>query len=101
MEKRQAILKLHQEGKSCRDITKALQALNVSKSTVSYTVNRFTKAKSLENRPKSGRPRSVRTKKLIKAARQKISRKSKRSVAKWPRRSEFQELPCGESSEMI
>ena len=63
MGKHEAIIDLHREGKSCGEIAKALKALKVTKSTVWYTINRYEETKSVKNRPKSGRPRSVRTKK--------------------------------------
>lgn len=82
MEKREAILRLHSMGKSCKEIANALKIMKVTKSTAWYTIKRFKETKSLENRPKSGRPRSVRTKKLIQATRLKIFRNGRRSLRK-------------------
>ncbi|QQP54502.1 Putative DD37D maT transposase, partial [Caligus rogercresseyi] len=82
MEKREAIVKLYQKEHSCRAIVEALKPMKVSKSNVSYTIQRFKETNSFADRPKSGRPRSVRTKKLVEATRIKIHRNNKRSIRK-------------------
>ncbi len=82
METREAILRLHSGGKSCRQIATALKAMKVSKSTVAYTIKRYKETGSLCNRPKSGRPRTTRTPALIAATRSKIHRNRKRSIRK-------------------
>ncbi|QQP48832.1 Transposase, partial [Caligus rogercresseyi] len=82
MEKREAIVKLYQKGHSCRVIVEALKPMKVSKSNISYTIQRFKETNSFADRPKSGRPRSVRTKKLVEATRIKIHRNNKRSIRK-------------------
>lgn len=82
MEKREAIIRLHHAGESSRNIAKALKSMNVSKSTVSYTIRRYKETLSVKNRTIPGRPRSVRTKALVKATRSKISRNGKRSMRK-------------------
>eukprot|EP00095_Tigriopus_kingsejongensis_P009191 maker-scaffold299_size217019-snap-gene-0.12 protein:Tk09191 transcript:maker-scaffold299_size217019-snap-gene-0.12-mRNA-1 annotation:"hypothetical protein DAPPUDRAFT_306180" len=88
MEKCDAILRLHNEGKSCRYIDKALRALNASKSTVSYTIQRFKRTNTLQNLPKSGRPRSVWIATLVKATQMKIARNNKRPLRGWPSKPE-------------
>ncbi len=72
MGKCEAIIDLHRAGKSCGEIAKALKAIKVTKSTAWYTIKRY-ETKSVEDRPKSGQPRSVWTKKLIEATQAKIS----------------------------
>ncbi|QQP54764.1 Uncharacterized protein FKW44_007703, partial [Caligus rogercresseyi] len=66
----------------CRAIVEALKPMKVSKSNVSYTIQRFKETNSFADRPKSGRPRSVRTKKLVEVTRIKIHRNNKRSIRK-------------------
>lgn len=88
MEKREAIIKLHCAGKSCSDIAKALKDMKVTKSTAWYTIKRWEKTKSVENRPKSGRPRTVRTKKLIESTRAKINRNPRQSIRKLAREAD-------------
>jgi len=80
MEKREAIIKLHREGKSCRDIAKVLDSLKVTKSTAWYTIKRYEATKGVANLKKLGRPRTVRTRNLVEATRKKITRNPKRSM---------------------
>ncbi|XP_059096817.1 uncharacterized protein LOC131891306 [Tigriopus californicus] len=82
MEMREAILSLHSEGETCQEIARTLSSLKVTKSTAWYTIKRYKYTGSVENRPKSGRPRSIRTRKLIEATRSKIRRNPKRSIRK-------------------
>ncbi|QQP54656.1 Transposase, partial [Caligus rogercresseyi] len=82
MEKREAIVKFYQKGHRCRAIVEALKPMKVSKSNVFYTIQRFKETKSFAGKPKSGRPRSVRTKELVEATRIKIHRNNKRSIRK-------------------
>jgi len=82
MERRSAIIELHSKGKSCRQIAECLKHLKVSKSMVAYTIKKFRETQTVSDRPRAGRPRSVRTKKLIKITKTKIARNNKRSINK-------------------
>ena len=77
MNKREAIIHLHCAGRTNSEITKTLK---VEKSTVYHVVNRFKELCTSEDHPRSGRPRTARTKKVIKAVREKVRRNSKRSA---------------------
>ncbi len=78
MEKHKAIIKLHQAGHSCRAIAEALKSIQVSKSNVSYTIRQFQETNSLNDQPKPGHLRSVRTKRLVEATQMKIHRNNKK-----------------------
>ena len=62
--KRPAILELHNLGKSVKEITRAL---SVTKWSVYRTLKRFNETGKTVDKPRSGRPRSVRTKQLKKS----------------------------------
>lgn len=77
MSKREAIIQLHCAGRTNSEIIKLLK---VAKSTVYHVVNRFKELGTSEDRPRSGRPRTARTKKVIKAVRERVRRNPKRSA---------------------
>ena len=77
--KRTAILELNTQGKTVKEIIKAL---SVTKWTVYRTIQRFNETGETSDRPRSGRPRSVRTPLLKKSVREKIRYNPKRSVQK-------------------
>ena len=62
-ENRAAIVALHRAGKSNSDIAKTL---SIGRSTVWKTIKRFNERGYLFDRPRSGRPRSQRSKPIIK-----------------------------------
>ena len=68
-DKRAAIIKLHRAGKTNSEIVKFLKA---PRSTVYHMVSRFKELQSTEDRPRSGRPQSSRTPKMINAVRSRI-----------------------------
>ena len=77
MSKRAAIIQLHRAGHSNSKIMKLLKA---PKSTVCDTILRFQRFQELgtmEDRDRSGRPRSARTPAKIKALRERIQRNPK------------------------
>jgi len=76
-DKRAAIIELHRAGKTNSEIVKLLKA---PRSTVYNTVGRFKELQSTDDRPRSGRPRSSRTPKMINAVRARIRRNPKRSL---------------------
>ena len=79
MSRREAIIGLHQMDKSKTAIIKLLKA---SKSTVYHVINKFRKIGAANDRPRSGRLRSARTKKGVMAVREKVRRNPKRSIRK-------------------
>ena len=79
MSKRAAIIQLHRAGHSNSKIMKLLKA---PKSTVCDTILRFQELGTMEDRDRSGRPRSARTPAKIKALRERIRRNPKRSLRK-------------------
>lgn len=78
-----AILKLHQAGQKPIAIFKSLQANGVKKSTVYSVIKRFTKTGSVNDRSRSGRPRSVRSKNCIRNLKARMKRNPQRSE-NWP-----------------
>lgn len=76
-DKRAAIIQLHRAGKTNSEIVKLLK---VPRSTVYHTVSRFKELQSTDDRPRSGRPRSSRTPKVINAVKARIRRNPKRSM---------------------
>ena len=66
---RRKIIDLHKQGKSCQKIADQLLE---AKQTVWRTIKKFKDTGSVEDLPKPGRPRSVRTPKLIENVRQKL-----------------------------
>ena len=74
MSKRAAIIQLHHAGHSNSKIMKLLKA---PKSTVRDTTLRFQELETMEDRDRSGRPRSARTPVKIKALRERIRRNPK------------------------
>lgn len=79
---RKLVEKYFHEGKSGATIFKELQKFGVSKTFVYYNIERLRGTGSIKDRPKSGRKRTVRTKKLIKAVRERIRRNPERSANK-------------------
>ena len=82
MEERAAIKLFHDKGYDPATIIKKLADLNISKMKVYRTVKRLRETGSIEDRKRSGRPRSVRTTQLISKVRSRYWRKSQQSVNK-------------------
>lgn len=82
MTKRDAIIGLYRAG---TPISKIIKQLKVPKSTVYDAVRRYKELGNTKDRPKSGRPRSCRTKSNIKAVRERVRRDPKRSMRKMAR----------------
>uniref|UniRef100_A0A0K2U8S8 Uncharacterized protein n=1 Tax=Lepeophtheirus salmonis TaxID=72036 RepID=A0A0K2U8S8_LEPSM len=76
------IISLNLEGKKCRAITKAVKDLNVPKSSICYRIKGYKDTWSVDDRPSSCHPRSMRTLRLIEGTRSKINRKKKYSMRK-------------------
>ena len=79
MTKRDAIIELYRAGTI---ISKIIKQLKVPKSTVYDAVRRYKELGNTKDRPKNGRPRSFRTKRNIKAVRERVRRNPKRSMRK-------------------
>ena len=77
MSKREATIQLHCTGRTNSEIIKLLKMV---KSTVYHVVKRFKDLSTSEDRPRSGRLRTARPKKIIKAVQEKIKRNLKRSA---------------------
>ena len=80
MSKREAIIQLHCAGRTNSVIIKLLK---VAKSTVYHVFNRFKELGTSEDRPRSGRPRTARTKKVIKAVRERVRGTQRDPSDKW------------------
>ena len=85
MEERAAIKLFHDKGYDPATIIKKLADLNISKMKVYRTVKRLRETGSIEDRKRSGRPRSVRTTQLISKVRSRYWRKPQQSVNKMAR----------------
>ena len=79
MSKRQGIIELHNAGMSVKKIKNPLK---VPISTVYDAVARYKELGNAKDCPRSGRPRSARTKENIKAVRERVRRNPKRSMRK-------------------
>ena len=73
-ENRVAVIALHKVGKSPGEIFKTLQKLQISEKFVYRTINRFVETGTVRDRPRQGRPRTVRTPELIKAVAARVRR---------------------------
>ena len=73
-ENRIAVIALHKVGMEPNAIFKTLHTLGISKMFVYRAINRCNETSSVCDRKRSGRPRSVRTKKVVKAVRERIRR---------------------------
>ena len=82
MAKREAIIELHRAGKKNSEIVKLIKA---PRSTVYHTVKRFNELGNAADRPRSGRPRTARTPKLVNAVKARVRRNPKRSMRRMAR----------------
>lgn len=73
-ENRIAVIALHKVGMEVSTIYDTLKKLNISRMFVFRTIKRFTETGSIEDRERSGRPRTVRTKNAINAVSARIRR---------------------------
>ena len=80
--KRKVIIQLHSEGKTRPEILRALKTLNVNPMFIKRTIERYEETCSIKDKPRSGRPKSKRTRKVIKAVRERIARNPRRSLTK-------------------
>lgn len=79
---RAVVIKKFLEGERPGAIFKSLQNLGVKRDFVYRTIRRYRETSSLDDRKRSGRRRSARTERVIKTVRERVRRKSQRSVRK-------------------
>lgn len=80
--KRLMVKQLFDRGFSAGKIFMQLKTLGFNRTFIYRTINRLLDTNSCKDRPRSGRPRTVRTKKCIKRIREKIRRNPQRSANK-------------------
>ena len=73
---------MHKAGYQPAEIFHLLKHDGYNRNFISRTIKRYTENGKIEDRKRTGRVRSVRTKKFIEAVRQRIRRKSQRSARK-------------------
>lgn len=78
--KRNAVIALFLGKKSQIAIVRELKHLKINKSFVSRTIKRWNETGSVNDRPRSGRPKSATTKSTVKKVRERIRRNPRRSA---------------------
>jgi DDE superfamily endonuclease len=73
-EKRVAIIALFKCGKSAKEIYQLLKPLPINERFVFRTLRRYKESSDIEDKPREGRPRSVRLKNVIHAVRERVRR---------------------------
>ena len=81
-EKRAMVIELHHQGKTPPEIFRELKNFKINRIIIKRTLDRFFETFSINDRPRSGRKRSVTTKKLVKAVRERIKRNPRRCLRK-------------------
>lgn len=81
-ENRIIVKRYFEAGKSPAEIFNIVKTLGINRRFVNRTVNRLRETGSIEDLPRSGAPRTARTKKRIKVIRERIRRNPKRSQRK-------------------
>lgn len=81
-ELRASVVSLYRSGMCPMDIFKKLKNLGISRNFVYYTINKYNKTGSTADRPRSGRPRSVRVPNNIKLIRERLRRNPCRTQTK-------------------
>ena len=80
--KRGAIIELYRAGKTPPEISKLLQNSDVNRMLIQRTIKRYNETKSIEDRKRCGRPRSVTTPAMVKKVKLRITRNPNRSMRK-------------------
>lgn len=83
--KRNAVVALYLGEKSTMEIVRELKHLKIHKSFVCRTIKRWNETGSVKDRPKSGRPKSATTKKVVDKVRKRIQRNPRRSAKEMAR----------------
>lgn len=73
-ENRVAVIALHKCGKSAAEILKLLKPLKITKRFIYRAIERFNETLGIDDRARTGRPRTVRTVSAIKTVRERIRR---------------------------
>ena len=89
--KRKFVVEQYENKKTRSDILRMGKHLNLNAMFMKRTLDRYEDTKGINDRSRSGRPRSQRTPKLVKAVREKIRRNPKRSMRKLAK--EYQTSP--------
>lgn len=79
---RETIIRKFCNGDSPGAIFKALKPLGIKRNLVYTTIKRYKETSSIEDRKRSGRPRSARTDTVVKIVRERLRRKKHRSIRK-------------------
>jgi len=82
---RRLIVSAYERGDSQAKIYHALKHFSISRQYISYTVKRWRECGIVADRPRSGRPRSVRTTQLVQRIKRRIARNCRRSGRKMAR----------------
>ena len=78
--KRNVVIAIHMGKKSPIQIVRALKHLEINKWFVYLTINRWNETGSVNDRPRSGRPKSATSKNTVKKVRERIRRNPRRSA---------------------
>lgn len=78
--KRNAVIALHLGEKSVMEIVRALKHLNINRKFVYRTIKRWNETGSVNDRPKSGRPKSATSKNTVKKVKKRVDRNPRRSA---------------------
>lgn len=80
--KRSAVIALHLGGKAQKSIVSDLKHHKINKTFVSRTIKRYKKTGGVTDKPRSGRPKSVTTKEMVRKVRERIRRNPCQSANK-------------------
>jgi inhibitor of nuclear factor kappa-B kinase subunit alpha len=78
--RRAAVVSLHLEGKTSKQISNLLKKQKVNRKFIYRTVKRYKETKSIEDRKRSGRPVTVCTKRMVNIVRLRIRRNPRQSM---------------------
>lgn len=82
---RDIVIKKFMKGQQPGEIFRDLKPLGIKRDFVYRTIRRYNETSSVDDRKRSGRPRSVRTKETVKMVRERIRRNGQRSARKLAR----------------
>ena len=82
MEKRAVVIAFFQQGKKHNEIYNLLDKKKYFRQFIKYTINRYLETGSINDRKRTGKPRTVRTNKMIEKVRSALKLNSNRSQRK-------------------
>ena len=88
--KRKFIIEHLEKGMRPPEIFKLGKKLKINRIMIKRTIDRYKETMSIEDLPRSGRPRTTRTRKLLKNVRKKIRRNPRRSMRKMAKEAEIE-----------